>query len=62
VRLTYAIVIAGTLFGLGIVIASGAPSVDLWIHVAMLTGLGIGLQLIIWNRTPTDSARRDRRP
>jgi ABC-type Mn2+/Zn2+ transport system permease subunit len=61
-RLTYAIVIAGTLFGLAIVIASGAPAVDRWIHVAMLTGLGIGLALILWNRTPTTSATRELRP
>jgi hypothetical protein len=57
---TYAIVIAGTLLGLGIVI--GAPSMDRWIHVAMITGLGIGLALILWNRTPTKSARRALRP
>jgi hypothetical protein len=60
-RLTYAIVIAGTLLGLAIVIVSGAPSVDRWIHIAMLTGLGIGLALIRWNRTTTESARRELR-
>jgi hypothetical protein len=49
-RLTYAIVIAVTLLGLGIVIATGAPSVDLWIHIAMFTGLGMGLALILRSR------------
>ncbi len=45
--LTYGIVIAGTLFGLTIVVARGALGVDLWIHIAMLTGLAIGLALIL---------------
>ncbi len=39
--------IAGTLFGLTIVIARGALGVDLWIHIAMLTGLAIGLVFIL---------------
>jgi hypothetical protein len=45
-RLVYGIVLAGTLFGLAIVVARGALGVDLWIHVAMLAGLGLGFWLI----------------
>jgi hypothetical protein len=45
-RLVYGIVLAGTLFGLAIVVARGALGVDLWIHIAMLAGLGLGLWLI----------------
>jgi len=48
--LTYGIVIAGTLFGLSIVIARGALGVDLAIHIAMLVGLGIGVTLIVVGR------------
>jgi hypothetical protein len=44
---TYLIVLAGTLFGLTIVVLRGALGVDLWIHVAMLTGLLLGLALIL---------------
>jgi hypothetical protein len=45
-RLVYGIVLAGTLFGLAIVVARGALGVDLWIHIAMLAGLALGLWLI----------------
>jgi hypothetical protein len=45
-RLVYGIVLAGTLFGLAIVVARGALGVDLWIHIAMLVGLGLGFWLI----------------
>jgi hypothetical protein len=44
---TYVIVLAGTLFGLTIVVLRGALGVDLWIHIAMLAGLGLGLWLIL---------------
>jgi hypothetical protein len=44
---TYMIVLAGTLFGLTIVVLRGALGVDLWIHIAMLAGLGLGLWLIL---------------
>ena len=47
---TYLIVLAGTLFGLTIVVLRGALGVDLWIHVAMLTGLLVGLALILRER------------
>jgi len=55
-RVAYAIVIVGTLFGLSIVIARGALGVDLWIHIAMLTGLGIGLTLILTGRRSRPAA------
>ena len=42
--------LAGTLFGLTIVVLRGALGVDLWIHVAMLTGLLVGLALILRER------------
>jgi hypothetical protein len=44
---TYMIVLAGTLFGLTIVVLRGALGVDLWIHIAMLAGLGLGLWLVL---------------
>jgi hypothetical protein len=47
---TYGIVLAGTLFGLSIVIARGLLGVDLWIHVVMLAGLAIGFGLIFARR------------
>ena len=47
---TYLIVLAGTLFGLSIVVLRGALGVDLWIHIAMLAGLGLGLALILRSR------------
>jgi len=45
-RLVYGIVLAGTLVGLAIVVARGALGIDLWIHIAMLAGLGLGFWLI----------------
>jgi hypothetical protein len=50
-RLAYAVVLAGTLFGLTIVVLRGLLGVDLWIHIAMLAGLAIGLGLILTRRT-----------
>ena len=50
-RLGYAVVLAGTLFGLTIVVLRGLLGVDLWIHVAMLAGLAIGFGLILTRRT-----------
>ncbi|HEY7625289.1 MAG TPA: hypothetical protein VIA63_09715 [Candidatus Limnocylindria bacterium] len=50
-RVGYAIVLAGTLFGLTIVVLRGLLGVDLWIHVAMLAGLAIGFGLIFTRRT-----------
>ncbi len=46
----YAIAVAGTLFGLSIVIARGLLGVDLWIHIVMLAGLATGLALIFTRR------------
>ncbi len=48
--ITYGIVIAGTIFGLSIVIARGALGVDLLIHIAMLIGLGLGVALVLAER------------
>lgn len=53
---TYLIVLAGTLFGLTIVVLRGALGVDLWIHVAMLAGLLLGLAFILRARGGTVSA------
>ena len=53
---TYLIVLAGTLFGLTIVVLRGALGVDLWIHIAMLVGLGLGLVLIFRARGRAASA------
>jgi hypothetical protein len=50
-RFAYAIVLAGTLFGLSIVVARGLLGVDLWIHVAMLAGLGVAFALLFTRRT-----------
>ena len=50
---TYLIIVAGTLFGLTIVVLRGALGVDLWIHLAMLAGLGLGLWLILRGRRST---------
>jgi hypothetical protein len=50
-RLGYVFVLAGTLFGLTIVVLRGLLGVDLWIHVAMLAGLAIGFALIFTRRT-----------
>jgi hypothetical protein len=53
-RIAYAIVLAGTLFGLSIVVARGLLGVDLWIHVVMLAGLFAAFGLLF--------ARRSTRP
>jgi len=52
----YAIVLAGTLFGLSIVIARGLFGLDLAIHIVMLVGPGIGLALIRRERGAAPSA------
>jgi hypothetical protein len=49
-RIAYGIVLAGTLFGLSIIIARGLLGVDLWIHVFMLAGLGVGWALLFARR------------
>jgi hypothetical protein len=49
-RIAYAIVLAGTLFGLTIVVLRGLLGVDLWIHVAMLAGLVVGFALMFARR------------
>ena len=49
-RVAYVIALAGTLFGLSIVVARGLLGVDLWIHVLMLAGLGIAFALLITRR------------
>ena len=50
-RIAYAIVLAGTIFGLTIVILRGLVGVDLWIHVVMLAGLAVGFALLFTRRT-----------
>ena len=50
-RIAYAIVLAGTLFGLTIVILRGLLGVDLWIHVLMLAGLAVGFAVLFSRRT-----------
>jgi hypothetical protein len=57
-RLAYGIVLAGTLFGLSIVVARGLLGVDLWIHVVMLAGLGLGFALIFGRRSSADEAAK----
>ena len=49
-RIAYGIVLAGTIFGLSIVIARGLLGVDLWIHVVMLAGLAVGFVLLFGRR------------
>jgi hypothetical protein len=49
-RVGYVIVLAGTLFGLSIVVARGLLGVDLWIHVVMLAGLGLSFALLFNRR------------
>ena len=49
-RIAYVIVLAGTLFGLTIVVARGLLGVDLWIHIAMLVGLAVGFGLLFARR------------
>jgi len=50
-RIAYGIALAGTLFGLSIVVARGLLGVDLWIHVVMLAGLGVAFALLFTRRT-----------
>jgi len=50
-RIAYAIVLAGTIFGLTIVVLRGLLGVDLWIHVVMLAGLAVGFTLLFTRRT-----------
>jgi hypothetical protein len=50
-RAAYAIALAGTLFGLSIVLLRGLLGVDLWIHVLMLIGLAVGFALLFARRT-----------
>ena len=50
-RIAYVIVLAGTLFGLTIVVLRGLLGVDLWIHVLMLVGLAVAFALIFVRRT-----------
>jgi len=50
-RLAYGIVLAGTLFGLTIVVLRGLLGVDLWIHVVMLAGLAVAFALLFARRT-----------
>ncbi len=50
-RIAYVIVLAGTIFGLTIVVLRGLLGVDLWIHVVMLAGLAVGFVLLLTRRT-----------
>jgi len=50
-RIAYGIVLAGTIFGLSIVVARGLLGVDLWIHVVMLAGLAVAFALLFARRT-----------
>ena len=50
-RIAYVIVLAGTIFGLTIVVLRGLLGVDLWIHVVMLAGLAVGFALLFTRRT-----------
>jgi hypothetical protein len=50
-RIAYGIVLAGTIFGLSIVVARGLLGVDLWIHVVMLAGLALAFVLLFTRRT-----------
>jgi hypothetical protein len=49
-RVAYGIALAGTLFGLSIVVARGLLGVDLWIHVLMLVGLAVAFALLFSRR------------
>ena len=49
-RLAYGIVLAGTLFGLAIVVGRGLLGVDLWIHLVMLAGLAVPFALLFRSR------------
>jgi hypothetical protein len=46
----YLIALAGTLFGLTIVLLRGLLGVDLWIHVVMLAGLAVAFLLLFSRR------------
>ena len=50
-RIAYVIVLAGTLFGLTIVVLRGLLGVDLWIHVVMLAGLAVAFALLFTRRS-----------
>ena len=50
-RIAYVIVLAGTLFGLTIVVLRGLLGVDLWIHVVMLAGLAVAFGLLFTRRS-----------
>jgi hypothetical protein len=50
-RIAYVIVLAGTLFGLTIVVLRGLLGIDLWIHVVMLAGLGVAFALLFTRRS-----------
>ena len=50
-RIAYVIALAGTLFGLTIVVLRGLLGVDLWIHVVMLVGLAVAFALLFTRRT-----------
>jgi len=45
-RIAYAFALIGTLFGLTIVLLRRLPAPDIWVHVAMLTGLAAGYPLL----------------
>src|SRR5437660_8916292 len=49
--IAYVIVLAGTLFGLTIVVLRGLLGVDFWIHVVMLAGLCVSFWLLFARRT-----------
>src|SRR5438876_9749911 len=49
-RIAYAIVLAGTIFGLTIVILRGLVGVDLLIHVVILAGLAVGFAVLFSRR------------
>ena len=50
-RIGYVIALAGTLFGLTIVVLRGLLGVDLWIHVVMLAGLAVAFGLLFTRRS-----------
>ena len=50
-RIAYVIALAGTLFGLTIVVLRGLLGVDLWIHVVMLAGLAVAFALLFTRRS-----------
>ncbi|MBI4345973.1 MAG: hypothetical protein HY553_03910 [Elusimicrobia bacterium] len=48
--IAYVVVLAGTLFGLAIVVARGPLGIDLAIHVVMLLGLVVAFAMLLWSR------------